>query len=163
MQKLFRIDPKMQVQAYKTYGVRQRPDIQVKAACEDVGCLAYHHGWETAVDESLDCGQDDRPDYCRWILSDLKSLCGRCTAQYLRHYSGRTFKEQKRGDGMTVFTFDSKQRCFAEHLTQPQIHLVRAGDWRGNLGLIRRHQNGSDWQEDWAEHQEQIKEQVERG
>lgn len=133
---MFRIQPQMAVGAYKTYAVAQPSDATVKTACKDAGCLAYHYGWESAVDESTDLGKQQ--------------------ADYIRLRSGRTFKESKTDAGLTVFRFESGQRCFTEHYTKPQIHLVRAGDWRSNLGLIRRHTRGMDWVEDFAEHQDRL-------
>jgi hypothetical protein len=133
---LNRIEPQLPVEAVKTYQAAALSDATVVAACQSVGCEAYRKGWDTTVDE----------------LTDL----GRRQAAYIRAQSGRTFKESHDGLGLTVFRFDSGQRCFADHHTRPAVYLVRGGDHRGNLGLIRRHVSTADWVEDFAEHQDRL-------
>jgi hypothetical protein len=140
----FRIDPNLPVGAYQTYSIRQPADTTVVAACEHVGCTAWARGWESAVDESTELGRQQ--------------------AAYIRQRSGRTFREQRTAAGLTVFRFDSGQRCFAEHRTRPQLFAVRDGDWRGNpTGRVRQHQRPEDWTEDFGEHQQAIADQRERG
>lgn len=139
-----RIPPLHKVGAYKTYAIRQPADQAVKTACEDAGCLAWRYGWESSFDESTDLGA--------------------AQASYVRWQSGRTFKESRTAEGMTVFRFESGQRCFAEHRTAPQIFGVRDGDWRGNpSGRRFVHQNPADWVEDFGLHQIAVAEQTERG
>lgn len=140
---MFRLDPVMPVHSYKTYQFSQRPDVLIKVACEQIGCPAWANGWETTVDEATDHG--------------------RTAAHYIRTQAGRTFRESRTAAGLTVFRFDSRQRCFAEHKSQPETFGVWGGDWRQNLGTIRRHSRGIDWVEDFAEHQDRIAEQIERG
>src|SRR5690606_34697531 len=118
-------------------------DRMVKTACEDAGCLAWRYGWETRVDEGTELG--------------------RAQAAYIRHQSGRTFREIRTAEGLTVFRFEPYQRCFAEHRTRPEVYLVRGGDWRRDLGLIRRHTRPADWVEDFGEHQQRIADQQRRG
>lgn len=119
---------------YVTYGISATLDTAVVAACKDVGCEAWAHGWETTVDEATDLGREQ--------------------AAYIRHKSGRTFREQRTAAGLTVFRFEAFQRCFAEHRTKPDRFLVRDGDWRGNpTGRGRLHVNGRDWIEDLVEHE----------
>ncbi len=136
-----RITPQLPAGAYKTYQIATPSDRTVVAACETVGCLAWLYGWETVVDES--------------------TALGRTQAGYIRTKARRTFSERRRGDGMTVFRFESRQRCFAEHRTRPEVYAVKGGDWRGNpRGTPPRiHQRAADWVEDFAEHQEKIKEE----
>ncbi len=132
------------VGAYKTYAILQPTDTRERAACQDVGCLAYRRGWESAFDESTDLGK--------------------AQASYIRWESGRDFKESRNAAGMTVFRFKANQRCFAEHFTHPQIFDVRGGDWRGNpTGQRRRHATVADWVEDSGEHLQRIADQAERG
>lgn len=140
---LNRIPPIGPPGAYQTYRIASPPDGQVRAACEQVGCLAWRNGWETIVNEATDLGKRQ--------------------AFYIRSHSGRAFREQRTQGGLTVFRFESGQRCFAEHSTRPEIFLVRGGDWRQDRGLIRRHVKGADWVEDFAEHQDRIAQQIERG
>lgn len=143
MRPMFRIEPIGPANAYKTYSIVSPPDRTVVAACEQVGCQAWLHGWETTVDESTDLGQ--------------------MQARFIRTESGRTFRERRTG-GLTVFQFDSRQRCFAEHKTRPERYSVRPGDWRpARLGPARVHANARDWVEDFGEHQEQVADQQKKG
>jgi hypothetical protein len=143
MHRLTRIEPAGPVQAYKTYAIAAPPDRLVVTACEDAGCLAWRYGWETVLNESTDLG--------------------RAQAAYVRHQSGRTFTESRTGAGLTVFRFESGQRCFAEHCTRPVTFAVRRGDWRGNLGLIRQFDRPDQFVEDFGEHQQRLADQLERG
>jgi len=142
-QQPFRLAPALPATAYKTYAVASPTDRTIRAACEQVGCLAYRHGWESHVDESTDLGKQQ--------------------ADYIRRLSGRTFREQRTAAGMTVFRFEGGQRCFSEHRTRPELYVVRGGDWRQNLGTIRQHSRPDDWLEDFGEHQQGLAERVRRG
>lgn len=139
-----RLEPVGPPASYQTYEIRSRPDRLVRTACEQAGCLAYRYGWDTTVDESIDLG--------------------RRQAAYIRQKSGRTFRELRDG-GLTVFRFDSGQRCFAEHKTRPEVFRVVGGDHRGNpLGLRPvRHKRPEDWLEDFGEHQLRLVEQRQKG
>lgn len=143
-QQINRIQPAHAVQAYQTYSISQRPDVLVRAACQQVGCPAWLGGWETSLDETTELGRQQ--------------------AAYIRTQAGRTFREQRTAAGLTVFRFDSGQRCFAEHKTNPEAYGVRDGDWRGNpTGRVRQHQRAADWVEDFGEHQLRIADQQEKG
>lgn len=142
MRPVSRITPVGPAGAYQTYRIVSPPDRAVRAACEQVGCLARLHGWETRVDEGTPLGQ--------------------AQAVYIRTQAGRTFRES-RTEGLTVFRFESGQRCFAEHQTRPETFTVRSGDWRQNLGLLRQHEKPADWVEDFAGHQGRLARQIERG
>lgn len=144
MRPITRIDPLHPVQAYQTYQIASPRDVAVKAACEQVRCAAWRHGWETAVDEN--------------------TLLGRQQADYIRRQSGRTYTQHARADGLTVFRFESGQRCFANHRTRPEVYAVRDGDWRGNpTGRVRRHQRPEDWVEDMQENQGRIIDRQRKG
>lgn len=144
MGELFRIDPRLPVHAMKTYTIHSPKDTRVRTACEDTGCLNWRHGWETTVDESTDLGT--------------------AQAAYIRQQSGRTFTEQRTGDGLTVFRFESGQRCFADHMTGGERYFVRGGDWRGNpRAESRQHARPADWAEDFAEHQQTLAGRLEKG
>jgi hypothetical protein len=139
-----RIEPLHAVQAYQTYSISQRPDVFVKAACQQVGCAGWLYGWETTVDESTEQGK--------------------VQAAYIRTRAGRTYREQRTAAGLTVFRFESGQRCFAEHKTNPERYGVRGGDWRGNpTGWTRQHARPADWVEDFGEHQQSIADQQAKG
>lgn len=141
---LFRVDPALPVHAYKTYAIATPSDKLVRAACEQVGCAAYRNGWESVIDESTELGARQ--------------------ADYIRLYSGRTFRERRTDAGLTAFRFESGQRCFAEHQTRPEVYGVRDGDWRGNpTGQARLHTRPTDWVEDFGEHQQTLADRLERG
>jgi hypothetical protein len=144
MQAVNRFQPAMEVGAYQTFQISAPRDTTVIAACEQVACAAWQFGWESKVDEATQLGREQ--------------------AAYIRQKSGRTFREQRTGDGLTVFRFESGQRCFAEHRTRPEIYLVRDGDWRGNpTGRRRMHERPADWVEDFGEHQQRIADQQQKG
>ena len=140
MRPLFRVEPNGQVGAYQTYSIRCPSDRTVVAACEQAGCLAWAYGWETTLDEGTELGAQ--------------------RAAYIRHWSGRTYREWRTDAGLTVFRFSRHQRCFDEHRTRPEFYAVRAGDWRAHLGLIRRHTRPADWVEDFGEHQDRLAERL---
>ncbi|MGW1463840.1 hypothetical protein ACWCPT_05730 [Streptomyces sp. NPDC002308] len=130
--------------AYQTYLIDQPADTLVRTACEQAGCEAWARGWESAVDEATELGARQ--------------------AAYIRAQSGRTFREQRTAAGLTVFRFDARQRCFADHKTRPQLFAVRDGDWRGNpTGRVRQHQRPADWVEDFGEHQLRLIDQQQKG
>jgi hypothetical protein len=130
--------------AFQTYNITSPRDTLIRAACEQVGCAAWLKGWDSVIDESTPLGQQQ--------------------AAYIRQQSGRTFREQKRGDGLTVFRFASGQRCFAEHRTRPERYFVRAGAIRPvRGGWVRQHSRAADWVEDFGEHQQRVAEQRQRG
>lgn len=141
---MFRVTPALSVGAYQTYSITSPHDRTVRAACEQVGCAAWLNGWQSTVDES--------------------TALGRQQADYIRQQAGRTFREQRTGAGLTVFTFDSRQRCFANHETRPELYAVRDGDWRGNpTGRERVHSRAADWVEDMQETLGTIADDKERG
>jgi hypothetical protein len=127
-----RLPPQGPVQAYQTFTVRSRPDRQLKTACERANCEAWRSGWESVIDESTELGKRQ--------------------AVYIRLHAGRMFKEQRTAAGLTVFRFESGQRCFAEHQSRPELYLVRDGDFRGNpTGRRRVHTRAADWVEHMQE------------
>lgn len=143
MRPLNRLKPVGEASDYQTFSITSPPDRQVKAACEQVGCTAWRYGWQSVIDESTALGQSQ--------------------AAYIRQRAGRTFREQKTGAELTVFSFDSGQRCFAEHQTRPEVYAVQGGDWRQFSGPVQRHQRAADWQEHFGEHQLRLVEQRQRG
>jgi hypothetical protein len=130
--------------AYQTYSITKPRDTLIRAVCEQVGCAAWRYGWESTVDESTGLG--------------------RSQAVYIRQRSRRTFTETRTGAGLTVFRFESGQRCFANHETRPEIYVVRDGDWRGNpTGRARTHQRPADWVEDFGLNQQRLGDDKQRG
>lgn len=111
----------------RDYRVQMPRDVTVKAACEDVGCENWRYGWDSLIDESSSLGQ--------------------AQAEYIRDKSGRTFREMRAPDGLTVFRFEAHQRCFEEHRTRPARLSVATG------GItLRTHSSLADLAEDYTEH-----------
>lgn len=136
---LNRIQPAGPVHAYKTYEIASPVSTHFRdGTCDEAECLAYQHGWQTSVDESTDLGQRQ--------------------AHYIRKLSGRRFVERRTELGLTAFTFEAGQQCFATHkvaLDRPEFYVVRGGDWR-QLGRAQMHSGPDAWVNDFAEHQDQI-------
>lgn len=124
-------DPRLPVEAYQTWSVQSRPDKRVRSVCEKVGCRQWRNGWESVIDESTELG--------------------RRQAEFIRG-SRRTFREQLNGAGLTVFRFESGQRCFDDHQTMPEKYVVRGGDYRAVVGKVRVHARASDWVEHVQQH-----------
>lgn len=120
----------------RDYLLRMPPDTTVVAACHEVRCESWQFGWDTIADE--------------------RTALGQAQAAYIRRESGRTFREMGSPDGVTVFRFEPRQRCFAEHRTRPASWLVRSGG-------IRRHDSMRDWIDDLGEHAGQLEDQLRRG
>lgn len=148
MRPINRIQPAGPPEAYKTYSVLAPPTTHFRpATCEEAECLAHANGWRTVVDERLELGQRQ--------------------AHYIRAESRRKYAEHRGEDGLTVFTFEAGQTCFTRHqarLDRPEVFTVRGGDWRGSGGLgSYTHVRAEDWVEDFALHQQQITDRIERG
>lgn len=140
----FRLAAAGPVQAYQTFSVRTRSDQLVRTVCEESGCPAWRQGWESVIDESTPLGREQ--------------------AVYIRAQSGRTFRETRTAAGLTVFRFESGQRCFADHSTRPELYLVRDGDYRGNpTGRQRQHTRPTDWVEHMQEEIGRFNEDRRRG
>lgn len=124
-------DPRMPVEAYRTFSVKSRPDKAVRTVCERVGCRRWREGWESAVDESTQLGREQ--------------------AAFIRR-SRRTFQEQRTAVGLTVFRFEPYQRCFEDHQTIPERYLWRGGDHRRVVGKVQVHKRAADWVEHVQQH-----------
>lgn len=140
------IVPRLGAQHFKTYQiVAPVPTHFRKATCEEVQCGGWARGWVTKV-------LPDSPQ-----------------ANYIRRSSGRRFTETKNEDGTVSFAFPAGQMCFqaANHrksLEREPLYVVRGGDARGNpMGIPSIQRRASEWVSDFAEHQQQIADQIERG
>lgn len=120
----------------RDYVIRMPKDLGVIAACKDVGCENWRHGWDTILDERTPAGRDG--------------------AAWIRQHSGRDFTEIRGGD-VTVFRFAPHQRCFTEHRTRPQQFLVVTGPQVAARAGLR------EWIDDLDEHAGQLAEQARRG
>lgn len=120
----------------RDYVLLMPPDTTVVAACHEVRCASWQFGWDTLADE--------------------RTPLGKARADYIRRECGRTFREMGSPDGVTVFRFGPRQRCFAEHRTKPASWLVRSGG-------IREHSSMRGWIDDLGEHVGQLEDQLRRG
>lgn len=131
--------------AMKTYRILSPKDTLIVEPCRKVGCRRYRIGWETILNEAI-------PAHHR-------------TAEWIRHHSGRTFREGRTASGWTVFRFDPYQRCFDDHRTRPQVFAVTGGDILANPLQTppRRHATPDNWVEDFALHQQAIADRQNKG
>lgn len=141
---VYRIQPQMAVQAYKTYALSQPQRSHFRpATCQEAGCLNYHNGWKLRVE-----GQPER------MIHVAKN-------------SGRKWVEQAVSDTEHYLVFEAGQPCFAarSHVVPREIepiYSIRGGDWRGTTAL-RRTMSAAGWLDDFGEHQQRIADQIERG
>lgn len=143
----FRIEPRIPAAAYKTYSLAAPLESHFRqASCAEIDCPQYLNGWVTI----LDAGDDD----------------GRERIDYVRRHSGRRFREEPGVGSLVRFVFEPGQTCFRAHrkaLEREPFYVVRAGDHRAHLGLIREHVNGEDFVDDFANHQQDIADRREQG
>lgn len=143
-----RIEPAGPAQAYKTYRVAQPLRTHWRpATCAEVDCEHHAYGWRT--------------------LADIDTDDGVRRARYIVDHAGRAYTWSQAGSVVT-FTFAPGQQCFAEHhvpLERDPLFLVRGGDWRGNPGRVPtiKHTRADDWVDDFATHQINVAQQLERG
>lgn len=146
MRPLFRIDPKIGPEHYKTYQITAPKTTHFrKATCKEVECAGYVNGWKTIV-------PDRSPQ-----------------ASYIRGASGRKFTETKQPDQLVEFLFPPGQMCFRadDHrisLEREPFFVVRGGDYRGNpRGIEPVVRKVEDWVDDFATHQQGIADAIQRG
>lgn len=144
-----RIDPKLPVEAVKTFQIAAPLSTHFRpSTCEEAGCGKHREGWLSLIDEGTDLGKKQ--------------------AWYIRNQSGRQFKEDRNQmPGLTAFIFEPGQQCFAQHKTRldrPEFYIVRDGDWRGNpTGQRRQHANADDFVDDFANHQQVLADAIQEG
>jgi hypothetical protein len=120
----------------------------VPATCEEVECPQYARGWQMKIDLGTPLGQQQ--------------------ARYIKYSSGRSYKIVEQRDGLVTLEFKGGQPCFREHrkrIDRPEKFLVKGGDFRGNplRTPTRVHKKPEFWVEEFAENQERLKTQIERG
>ncbi|HZO70057.1 MAG TPA: hypothetical protein VFB74_34105 [Kribbellaceae bacterium] len=147
MQPINRAQPVLPVTAMKTYQILAPVETHWRQVpCTADNCPNHVHGWRSYVDESTELG--------------------RRQAHYVRTESGRECTGWRNEHGITEFTFPAGQQCFDVHrerVERPEHFLVRAGDHRSSLEILRRHASADDWVDDFANHQIEIAERVNRG
>ncbi len=144
---LFRIQPAMPPEAYKTFAMLSPIETHMRqATCEEVGCDHYTKGWRVHV-EAL------APE----LLHAAKT-------------SGRRYREERVSEGHTYLVFEAGQACFkaGTHrapIGRPPLFLVRDGDWRGNPRgtQSRRYDRPDQWVDDFATHQNTLADEIAKG
>ena len=108
-----------------------------KATCAEVDCPHFTFGWETLIDERTDFGKKQ--------------------AGYIRHKSGRTFKEEVLQNGLTSFVFHAGQKCFREHkIPLEREPILTQGFYRAPLERAR-------WINNFNENSYQINQRLKGG
>lgn len=154
---MFRLEPPLPATAYQTYQIMAPVETHWReATCAEVACPNLEHGWVTRVREETDAE-----------VAQGYTL-GRRQAHYIRTTSGRRYVEHRTPDGITEFVFEPGQTCFGQHRVKtgrPEYFLRRGGDWRGDPTGARPflHQRAQDWVEDFALHQQQLVDLIEKG
>lgn len=147
-----RITPNLPAAAYRTFQISRPLATHWRlATCAEDDCAQYLNGWKSVIDESTDLGQKQ--------------------AYYIRRQSGRKFTESTdEQPGLTVFTFEAGQRCFASDkhrvpIDRMENYLVKGGDWRGNpTGTpTRKHSRAEFWVEEFQENQDKLIQHQQRG
>lgn len=145
--RLFRIDPAMPPEAYKTWSMVSPIETHMRqATCEEVGCDHYTQGWRVHL-EALTPG-----------------------LQHAARTSGRKYTEQHVSPGQTYLVFEPGQPCFkaTTHrapIGRPPLFLVRDGDHRGNPRRTptRRYDRPDQWVDDFATHQTKLADEIRKG
>ncbi|MFI0233161.1 hypothetical protein [Streptomyces sp. NPDC017086] len=145
--RLFRIDPAMPPEAYKTWSMVSPVETHMRqATCEEVGCDHYTQGWRVHLEA---------------LTPDL---------QHAARTSGRAYTEQHAAPGQTYLVFEPGQPCFkaATHrapIGRPPLFLVRDGDYRGNPRRTptRRYDRPDQWVDDFATHQDKLATEIRKG
>lgn len=140
---------RMPVNAMQTFQVTAPISTHTrKATCEEAECAQYLRGWRMKLDLGTELGQKQ--------------------AYYIKHHSGRAYKVVAQQDGLVELEFSGNQTCFQDHrvrIDRPEIYRVKGGDYRGNplRTPVRTHKKAEYWVEEFAENQDRLKTQMERG
>lgn len=146
----FRLEPQGPAAAYKTYAISSPIETHTREVlCEEADCLAHQNGWITRVDVGLPLGIRQ--------------------AEYIEsRVHGRVFSQWTEDGFIRCFQFPAGQQCFASPhrvaLERPAFFIVRDGDHRGNpRGTAPVGRSVDDWVDDFANHQEHLKSEIEKG
>lgn len=129
-----------QSRTHKAYSISAPLDTHwKKAQCEEAICKHYREGWtlnEAQLDAEL------------WRAIEL--------AEPRRRY------RKVHHEGQTYLVFPPGQPCFAGHkvrIERPENFYVTPNSERLVIPRARQHANWDDWQDDFANHQERIKQE----
>lgn len=146
-QPLFRPTPLMDAAAYKTYALVSPLSSHFRpATCAEVACREYLNGWRVHIEA---------------LAPDLREAAAK---------SGRRYTIDAVAPGHTYLVFAAGQPCFraSQHrkrIDREPLYVVRDGDHRGNPRgtKARLHQRPADWQEDFADHQQRLADEIKKG
>ncbi len=125
--------------AYQMFAARQ---YRRRASCAEVECDHWREGWVSVLDES-------QPDM-------------KVKADYIRHHSGRVFRQGRTDMGWTQFSFPPGQQCFAAASHQvaadePAVGQLIVGDHRAIIGTPRTYDRIDQMVDDFATHTDKIR------
>jgi len=139
MRPVQRLDPVLPVRAMQTYKVSRPAATHSRpATCEEVECPDFVKGYVVRLPRG-----DDRIALLREAAAGRVDGLKRSMADV----TGIDSAEQ-------VFLMNGPCLKATQHrvpIDRPEIYLVRGGDWRANLGLIRKHARPEHWVEDMQE------------
>lgn len=146
-----RIPPNMGPESYKSYSMRAPLATHWRlGTCEEYECEGFLHGFATTVDTSTELGQKQY--------------------DFITHDKERSPVMQRVADTLFKFVFPPGTPCFkrSEHrvpIGRPPLLLVLGGDWRGNPRQIPtiKHSRIEDWVDDFAIHQGNLAQAIQRG
>lgn len=133
-------------QYYKNFAIRSPIQTHTRpATCVEIGCLAYHNGWQYRIETLL-------PE-------DL----------HVAIHSGKRCRIVDVKEGESYLVFEPGQPCFdaPNHrvtLDRPEIFLVGRGHYsQFQAKTARRHANGENFMDDMINHLDVIVTEIKRG
>lgn len=143
--KLNRIEPALPAHAFRTFRISAPISTHFrKATCAEIDCPNWLNGWRVRLENLT-------PELVHTVQT-----------------SGRRYREESLGQGVTWLVFEAGQPCFrtSEHrarLDRPELYVVRDGDWRQQFGQARQHTRPEHWVEEMSENQQRLIDAKQRG
>ena len=169
--RLRRPTPKTPVRGMVTYRVASPLLTHTRpATCAEVECRDHVRGWDSVVPR---VGSPSAGGADSITEASIRAAAGGLFDGIVRRFVecrglGHESCPDDGAAGRVRLHFPPGQTCFwaSTHrvgLHRPEFYTVRGGDWRANLGLIRRHTRPEHWVEDFALNQEGVARRVNRG
>lgn len=145
---LNRIEPKAGPEAFKTYQVSAPISThRRRATCSEVDCEKRKRGYRAQF--------------------DVSTVTGRENAHMVEALKGRRMWSRRVEGPLVTYTFPAGQDCLDVHsvpLEREPFYVVRGGDHRGNPRQVpARQMRPADFVDDWATHQSNLRDRIERG
>ncbi len=149
MRPVQRLQPRTPVQAMQTYRISRPAATHTRpATCEEVECPDFVGGYTVRLPRG-----DDRIALLR------EAAAGRVDG--LKR--SITYEYRERAEQVFVVSGPClKATTQRAPIDRPEIYRVRGGDWRANLGLIRKHSRPEHWVEDMQENLDAVRRRIER-